>query len=109
MGSAPRTAGPIGMMSSMRPETLAGLIGLGGAVIGVGGTLSAGWFQQRHQLRTAQEERAEARTGEVESRGREVARMALSELYQLRRQALAWQVGMSTEERNEWVRTAHAG
>ncbi|MFI7345291.1 hypothetical protein ACIBSR_03305 [Streptomyces sp. NPDC049936] len=92
----------------MRPETLAGLFGLGGTVVGVGGTVLAGWFQQRSQVRTAREEREEARASEAESRGREVARKALSELYDLRRQALTWKTGMSSQERDEWVATAHA-
>lgn len=96
------------MMSGMRPETLAGLFGLGGTVVGVGGTLLAGWIQQRSQERTAQQERAETRSSEADSRGREVARSALSKLYDLRRQALEWKVGMSAQERHEWVETAHA-
>ncbi|WP_328581942.1 hypothetical protein [Streptomyces sp. NBC_00370] len=91
----------------MDTQTLAGVFGLGGTVVGVGGTLLGGIVQQRHQARTAREERAEARAGEVESRGRVVAEKALAELYELRRHALTWKVGMSPDERNQWVKTAN--
>ncbi|NUP43259.1 MAG: hypothetical protein HOY76_41140 [Streptomyces sp.] len=94
-------------MTTVETETLVGLIGLGGAVVGVGGTLLGGWLQHRQQAQTAREERAEARSSEAESRGREVADKALSELYALRRHALAWKVGMSAAERNEWLGKAH--
>ncbi|MFF3377778.1 hypothetical protein ACFYXF_33085 [Streptomyces sp. NPDC002680] len=91
----------------MEAETLAGLVGLGGTVVGVGGTLLGGLIQQRHQARTTRDERAEARASEVESRGREVAEKALTELYGLRRHALTWKVGMSSDEQNQWAKTAH--
>ncbi|WP_413757197.1 hypothetical protein [Streptomyces sp. MMBL 11-3] len=92
----------------METQTLVGLIGLGGAVVGVGGTLLGGLIQQRYQVRMAREERAEAQAREAESRGRDVARQALAELYKLRQHALTWQVGMSSDERNQWVKTANA-
>ncbi|WP_406516757.1 hypothetical protein [Streptomyces sp. NBC_00134] len=92
----------------MDVQTLTGLFGLGGTVVGVGGTLLGGLIQQRHQVRTTREERAEARASEVESRGRGVAEKALTELYGLRRHAMTWKVGMSSDERNQWVKIAHA-
>lgn len=98
--------GSVGM-TGMQTETLVGLMGLGGAVVGVGGTLLGSWLQHRQQAEMAREERAEARAGEAESRGRGVAEKALTELYSLRRHALSWKAGMSAEERNEWVGTAH--
>ncbi|MDW4902891.1 hypothetical protein RB625_31200 [Streptomyces californicus] len=100
--------GPSGMMTPVETETLVGLFSLGGAVLGVGGTLLGGWFQQRHQVQVAREERAEARSSEMESRGRGAAEKALIELHALRRHALAWKVGMSDDERNQWVGAAHA-
>ncbi|WP_328450004.1 hypothetical protein OG780_19735 [Streptomyces sp. NBC_00386] len=45
----------------MQTETLVGLIGLGGAVIGAGGAVFGGWLQQRHQANTAKAERREGR------------------------------------------------
>ncbi|MCX4608715.1 hypothetical protein [Streptomyces mirabilis] len=46
----------------MQTETLVGLIsGLGGAVIGAGGALLGGWLQQRHQAKTAKQQRREER------------------------------------------------
>lgn len=94
-------------MAHVQTETLVGLFGFGAAVLGVGGTLLGGWLQQRHQVQVAREERAEVRSSEVESRGREAAQKALTELYALRRHALTWKVGMSAEERNQWVGAAH--
>ncbi|MFJ8507717.1 hypothetical protein [Streptomyces avermitilis] len=41
----------------MQTETLVGLIGFGGAVVGAGGALLGGWLQQRHQAKSAKEER----------------------------------------------------
>ncbi|MFF3485092.1 hypothetical protein ACFYXC_17775 [Streptomyces sp. NPDC002701] len=91
----------------METEMLVGVIGLGSAVVGVGGTLLGGWLQQRHQAQTAREERAEARSVEAESRGRQTADKALSELYALRTHALTWKMGMSADERNEWLGRAY--
>lgn len=45
----------------MQTETLVGLIGFGGAVVGAGGALLGGWLQQRHQARIAKQERREER------------------------------------------------
>ncbi|MEU8556016.1 hypothetical protein AB0C80_18770 [Streptomyces anthocyanicus] len=45
----------------MQTETLVGLIGFGGAVVGAGGALLGGWLQQRHQVKAARAERREER------------------------------------------------
>ncbi|MGI5192263.1 hypothetical protein ACQEVY_01180 [Streptomyces sp. CA-288835] len=45
----------------MRAEMWAGLFSLGGAVIGAGGAILGAWFQQRHQAKTAGEQRREER------------------------------------------------
>ncbi|MEU6651296.1 hypothetical protein ABZ904_18085 [Streptomyces sp. NPDC046900] len=45
----------------MQAETLAGLMGLAGAVVGAGGALLGGWLQQQHQAKTAKEQRRDER------------------------------------------------
>ncbi|MFI6606864.1 hypothetical protein [Streptomyces sp. NPDC050507] len=90
----------------MEAETLAGLIGFGGAVVGAGGALLGAWLQQHHQAKTARVEREEARAGLVEERGRAAAEKALAELYRLRGHAVTWRGGMAADERNEWSRTS---
>ncbi|MFI5979176.1 hypothetical protein [Streptomyces sp. NPDC051452] len=45
----------------MQAETLAGLMGLAGAVVGAGGALLGGYLQQHHQAKTAKEQRRDER------------------------------------------------
>ncbi|WP_328939204.1 hypothetical protein OG288_36900 [Streptomyces tauricus] len=45
----------------MQTETLVGLSGFGGALVGAGGALLGGWLQQRLQAKTAKAERREER------------------------------------------------
>ncbi|WP_331734982.1 hypothetical protein OG379_39825 (plasmid) [Streptomyces sp. NBC_01166] len=90
----------------MEAETLAGLIGFGGAVVGAGGALLGAWFQQSHQAKTARVEREEARAGLVEERGRTAAEKSLAELYGLRRHVLTWKL-VSDDERSEWSRIGY--
>lgn len=66
------------MMIAVQTETLVGLIGFGGAVVGAGGALLGGWFQQRYQTKAARSQR-------VEERAREAGNNALTELLVLRR------------------------
>ncbi|WP_073947638.1 hypothetical protein [Streptomyces kebangsaanensis] len=61
----------------MQAETLAGLMGLAGAVVGAGGALLGGWLQAR----TARGER-------IEGYRRDAAQAALNELIQLRHELM---------------------
>lgn len=80
----------------MEAETLVGLIGFGGAVVGAGGALLGGWLQQRHQAKTARHERLEAR-------GYAAGEQALAELYQLRQHLVECGVaGNVPQERQPW-------
>jgi hypothetical protein len=45
----------------MQTEILVGLIGFSGAVVGAGGALLGGWFQQRHQAAAMREHQEAAR------------------------------------------------
>ncbi|QHA04602.1 hypothetical protein GQF42_16045 [Streptomyces broussonetiae] len=45
----------------MQTETLVGLIGFGGAVVGAGGALLGGWLQQHYQDKAAKELRRDER------------------------------------------------
>ncbi|MFE1545866.1 hypothetical protein ACFW61_36160 [Streptomyces microflavus] len=90
----------------MEAETLAGLIGFGGAVVGAGGALLGAWFQQSHQAKNTRAEREEARASLVEERGRAAAEKALAELYGLRRHVLTWKL-MSEDERTECSRIGY--
>jgi hypothetical protein len=65
-------------MIAMQAETLAGLIGFGGAVVGAAGALAGAWLQQHYQAKTAQRDR-------IEAQGRAAGERALAELYALRR------------------------
>jgi hypothetical protein len=89
------------------PEVSAGWIGLIGASVGAGGALLGVWLQQRYQAKMARDQREEARDDLLEERGRTAADKALAELYALRRHVLTWKVGMSAEERNQWVQSGH--
>jgi hypothetical protein len=60
-------------MIAVQTETLVGLIGFGGAVVGAGGALLGGWLQQRHQAETARADR-------IEERGMTAGANALEEL-----------------------------
>lgn len=93
------------MMICMQPEVLAGLIGFGGAVVGAGGALLGGWFQQRHQAALTREDRQVARAGLVEERGRAAADGALAELHALRRHVMRREQGVAPDEELEWLRT----
>ncbi|MDX3233222.1 hypothetical protein [Streptomyces sp. ME19-01-6] len=80
----------------MEAETLAGLIGFGGAVVGAGGALLGAWLQQHHQAKTAKNERLEAR-------GYTAGEKALAELYQLRQHLVESGVaGEVPQERQPW-------
>ncbi|MFD9618488.1 hypothetical protein ACFWB2_14630 [Streptomyces virginiae] len=80
----------------MEAETLAGLIGFGGAVVGAGGALLGAWLQQRHQAKIAKDERLEAR-------GYTAGEKALAELYQLRQHLVESGVaGEVPPERQPW-------
>ncbi|MFE4991411.1 hypothetical protein ACFRH4_08675 [Streptomyces mirabilis] len=80
----------------MQTETLVGLIsGLGGAVIGAGGALLGGWLQQRHQARTAKEQRRDERRFTA-------GRTALDMLIRLRRVAANRSEG-DAESEDAWV------
>ncbi|MDV9175972.1 hypothetical protein R6V09_38365 [Streptomyces sp. W16] len=48
-------------MIAVQTETLVGLIGFGGAVVGAGGALLGGWLQQHHAAKTAKDERRSER------------------------------------------------
>ncbi|WP_326658804.1 hypothetical protein [Streptomyces canus] len=84
------------MMIVVESETLAGLIGFGGAVVGAGGALLGAWLQQHHAAKTARNERLDAR-------GYAAGEKALSELYQLRQHLVECGVaGEVPQERQPW-------
>ncbi|MFJ3665056.1 hypothetical protein ACIPSE_01230 [Streptomyces sp. NPDC090106] len=60
----------------MQTETLVGLIGFGGAVVGAGGALLGGWLQQHHQRQLA----AEARLAVQAQEAAEMIMSALNEI-----------------------------
>ncbi|MCM1941785.1 hypothetical protein NC239_26660 [Streptomyces sp. G3] len=84
----------------MQTETLVGLIGFGGAVVGAGGALLGGLLQSRIQARTLQEQR-------VEDRGREAANTALNELFALRRLASGIPLREPDIQPSNWRLAAH--
>ncbi|MFG1806212.1 hypothetical protein [Streptomyces sp. NPDC049040] len=92
----------------MQTETLAGLIGFGGAVVGAGGALLGGWLQQRHQARVTREQQAAARAALLEERGRAAGEKALSALYALRRHLNDCASRPVPEERQPWRVIARA-
>ncbi|MFF3377779.1 hypothetical protein ACFYXF_33090 [Streptomyces sp. NPDC002680] len=84
------------MMIAMQAETLAGLIGFGGAVVGAGGALLGGWLQQRYQADIVVRERQNAR-------GYAAGEKALLELAQLRQHLIACTVmGDVSAEHQPW-------
>ncbi|MEU0844803.1 hypothetical protein ABZ370_35765 [Streptomyces sp. NPDC005962] len=86
----------------MEAETLAGLFGFGGAVVGAGGALLGGWLQQRHQAKVTREQQEAARADLLEERGRAAGEKALSELYALRRYLQDCKTRPVPEERQPW-------
>ncbi|MGW2932942.1 hypothetical protein ACWDA7_13990 [Streptomyces sp. NPDC001156] len=84
----------------MQTETLVGLIsGLGGAAIGAGGALLGGWLQQRHQVKTAREQK-------IGDLGRAAGDKLLAELYGLRRLVMDCSYEEFREEHPQWRKTA---
>ncbi|MET7347449.1 hypothetical protein [Streptomyces mirabilis] len=79
----------------MQTETLVGLIGFGGAVVGAGGALLGAWLQQHHQAKATQAQR-------VEDRAREAGNNALTELLVLRRLVMENVHANLNEEMPEW-------
>ncbi|MFE9953285.1 hypothetical protein ACFYRJ_38445 [Streptomyces sp. NPDC005531] len=79
----------------MQIETLVGLIGFGGAVVGAGGALLGGWLQQRHQAKTAKEQRRDERRFTA-------GRTALDMRIRLRRVAATRSEG-NAESEEAWV------
>ncbi|MEU1454404.1 hypothetical protein [Streptomyces avermitilis] len=80
----------------MQTETLVGLIGFGGAVVGAGGALLGGWLQQRHQAETARLERQNAR-------GYAAGEKSLGELHRLRHHLTECEaVGDVSQDRQPW-------
>lgn len=92
----------------VQTEILVGLIGFGGAVVGAGGALLGGWFQQRHQAHVTREQQEVARAGLLEERGRAAGEKALSELYALRRHLKDCELRPVPEERQPWRVIARA-
>lgn len=86
----------------MQTEILVGLIGFSGAVVGAGGALLGGWFQQKHQAAAMREQQKAARASLLEERGRAAGEKALSELYALRRHLNECELRPVPEERQPW-------
>ncbi|MFD8072170.1 hypothetical protein ACFV3E_05905 [Streptomyces sp. NPDC059718] len=83
----------------MEAETLAGLIGFGGAVVGAGGALLGAWLQQHHQAKAEKAAR-------IEERARAAGDKALSELYALRRHVMECNSEEIPESRQPWLKIA---
>ncbi|MGW4437026.1 hypothetical protein ACWELO_14880 [Streptomyces sp. NPDC004596] len=83
----------------MQTETLVGLIGFGGAVVGAGGALLGGWLQHRQQADTARRER-------WEGYARKAAETTLTELLTAQEEMTDWAMGFSgrEEDANELYR-----
>lgn len=79
---------------------VAGLFGLGGALVGATISTVAIVWQQRDQTRKEQNQR-------IEDRGRAVGEQALSELFALRRHLLACTESPIPDENQPWRRIAH--
>ncbi|MGP4046913.1 hypothetical protein [Streptomyces sp. 2A115] len=84
----------------MEAETLAGLMGFGGALVGAGVSMWATVITQRHEAKTARIQR-------VEERGRAAGERALTELYALRRHIMECTQDPIPEERQPWRKIAH--
>ncbi|MFE0451614.1 hypothetical protein ACFW2D_10035 [Streptomyces sp. NPDC058914] len=78
----------------MGSEIWTGLVGLGGAVIGAGGAILGGWLQQRHQAKTAKQQRREEHRYTA-------GRTALDMLIRLRH--VAANRGEDAESENAWT------
>jgi hypothetical protein len=70
-------------MIAVQTETLVGLIGFGGAVMGAGGALLGGWLQHRQQADTARRER-------WEGYGRSAGEATLTELLTAQEEMTDW-------------------
>lgn len=79
----------------MDAETLAGLMGLGGALVGAGVSVWATVVTQQHQARGTREQR-------VAERGWAAGEKALSELYALRRRAVEHLKGEPPRDEEQW-------
>jgi hypothetical protein len=86
-------------MIAVQTETLVGLIGFGGAVVGAGGALLGGLLQSRLQAKGTRAQR-------IEDRAREAGNNALSELLVLRRLVTENVLTNLDEEQPEWRLTA---
>jgi hypothetical protein len=83
------------MMIGMQTETLVGLMGFSGAVVGAGAVVLGAWLQQRYQAKASREQK-------IEDLGRAAADKALAELYSLRRLLM----DRSHDEISDWRKTA---
>ncbi|MGR6973210.1 hypothetical protein ACU639_27090 [Streptomyces cynarae] len=83
----------------MQAETLAGLMGFGGTLVGAGVSIWATVITQRHQVKTARDQR-------IEERGRAAGEKALTELYALRRHLIEVSASSTPVENQSWARIA---
>ncbi|MEU5030188.1 hypothetical protein [Streptomyces milbemycinicus] len=92
----------------MQAETLAGLFGFGGTVIGAGVSLWATLITQRQQAKATADQREAAKISLINERSRTAGEKALSELYDLRRHITQRQRVLAPEDRETWLQAGEA-
>ncbi|WNE95549.1 hypothetical protein PS467_09455 [Streptomyces luomodiensis] len=92
----------------MEAETLAGLFGFVGTLVGAGVSLWATVITQRQQAEATADRREEARATLIAERSRAAGEKALSELYDLRRHISQRQRDLASEDRKLWIRAGEA-